>query len=388
MWFFRSPLIAFGEEALSELEQIQGHKAFLVTDAILQSLGLANRVEKHLRNAGLECEVFSQVEADPAIETVQRCATAMSAYAPDWIVALGGGSVMDTAKSAWFLYERPDRPLDSINPVEDLQLRSKARLILIPTTAGSGSEVSFGVVIKDPQTRQKLELGSYEFLPDMAIVDPSLSAGMPPRLTADTGVDALSHALEGLNSTWSNDFSDALAIHAVRLIIEYLPRAVKNGVGDMVARERMANAATLSGLVINNTNIALAHAFGHSAGAIFHLPHGRVTALFLPYVIEYLNCGGVGRYREVASVLGLPAPDEDQAARNLAHFVRAFLEQLGLPTTLAQAGVSRQQFEQEFSVLCINAQMDTGMVMSRRIPSLEEIERLYECAYHGTQVDF
>ena len=387
MWFFRSPLVAFGEDALSHLEQVKGKRAFIVTDTIMQQLGFVDQVQARLGVAGLESACFTDVQPDPDLRAVQRCAAAMSAYEPDWVIGLGGGSVMDVAKSAWFLYERPDLSLESLNPVEDFGLRARARLIMIPTTAGSGSEVSFGVVIKDEQARQKLELASFELLPDIAIVDPALSSRMPAGLTADTGADALAHAIEGYNSTWSNDFTDGMAVHAVRLVFQYLPAAVQDG-GDAEARQHMANAATIAGLVVNNTNIVLAHAFGHSAGVIFHLPHGRITALFLPYVIEYLGNGGAGRFCDLAAVLGLPAADEGQAAASLAEAVRDLLKQVGLPVTLAQAGITRQNFDQELEILCDRAQMDTGMVMSRRIPDIDEIRRLFEAAYTGAHVDF
>lgn len=387
MWYFRSPLVAFGEEALSHLEQVKGKRAFIVTDAMMERLGFVEQVQQRLEAAGMERACFTDIQPEPDLEVVQRCAEAMGAYGPDWVIGLGGGSAMDVAKSAWFLYERPDLKLESLNPVEDFGLRARARLIMIPTTAGSGSEVSFGVVIKDEQARQKLELASFELLPDIAIVDPGLSSRMPAGLTADTGADALAHAIEGYNSTWSNDFTDGMAVHAVRLIFQYLPAAVSNG-DDAGAREHMANAATIAGLVVNNTNIVLAHAFGHSAGVVFHLPHGRITALFLPYVIEYLGNGGVGRFRDLAAVLGLPAADERQAAASLAGAVRDLLRQVGLPVTLEQAGVTGEQFNREMEVLCDRAQMDTGMVMSRRIPDIDEIRRLFEAAYAGTHVDF
>ena len=218
MWFFNSPEIIFGPGALDYLEEVQGQRAFLVTDANIEALGFVDLVRQRLEKAGLECQVWAEVEPDPALQTVQRGAAAALAFEPDWIIGLGGGSCMDAAKGIWVLYERPDLTPDGINPIERLGLRQKARLIAIPTTSGTGAEATWAIVLTDTAEQRKLGLGSRENLPDMAIVDPLFTANLPPRLTADTGLDALAHAIEGYTNSWANDFCDGPCLKATELV--------------------------------------------------------------------------------------------------------------------------------------------------------------------------
>lgn len=388
MWFFKAPHIIFGEEALSHLEQVGGTRAFIVTDAVMEKLGFVDKVQEHLKAAGIVSAVFSDVEPNPSLETVHRCAAAMNEYEPDLIIGMGGGSCMDAAKAAWFRYERPDVELEAVNVMETFGLRSKARLVTIPTTAGSGSEVSQAALITDLEARRKLEIASYEFIADVTIVDPLFSARMPQQLTADSGIDVLTHAVEAYNNNMTNDFTDGLCLQAARLVFEYLPRAVACGEQDLVAREKMANAATIAGLGIGNSMIALAHAMGHSAGAIFNLTHGRVTGLLLPYTVEYTANGGAGRYRDMAQFLGLCADDELKAAYNLAAAIRALMSKIGQPLSLKEAGLLREVFDRELEAVCDRTEMDLGLVMAKRIPDRQELERLFEYAYEGKVVDF
>lgn len=387
MWFFKSPQIIFGPDALSHLDQIQGKRAFIVTDRVIQAMGFVDLVRAQLSRAGIDSRVFADVQPDPSLSTVRACAGAMQEYSPDWVVGLGGGSCLDAAKAAWFVYERPDVELQAINPVEHFGLRAKARFITIPTTAGSGAEVTQAAVISDLGARRKLELATYELVADLTIVDPQFSAQMPPQLTADSGIDVLNHALEGYNNQWSNDFTDGLCLQAARLVFEYLPRAMQEGAGDAEAREKMANAATIAGMVICNSNISLAHALGHSAGAIFKLPHGRVTALFVPRITEYTANGGFGRYMDIAHVLNLLVEDELQASRSVSAAICKLMGALDLPVSLRAAGVSAEEFENELEALCDGAEMDLGYVMSLRIPDRFELKRLFECAYEGRAVE-
>ncbi len=388
MWYFNSPRIVFGEDALAYLEQIEGQRAFIVTDACVQALGFVDMVQQRLSNAGLECCAFTQVEPEPSFQMVKLCAKAMEEYRPDWVVGLGGGSCMDAAKAAWFLYERPDIELEAINPVEQFGLRSKARLLTIPTTAGSGSEATHAAVVSDLENHRKLELVSNELLADITIVDPIFSSKMPPQLTADTGIDVLVHAVESFNNTFSNDFCDGLSLQAIRLVFDYLPRAVELGESDMEAREKMANAAAIAGITIANSNISLAHAMGHSAGAIFGIPHGRVTAIFLPPSIEYFCSRAGSRYMPIAHLLGLPTQDEPQAADGLANAVRGLMKRIHLPLSLQQAGVPGALFEAELEALCDRAEVDLGMVTAHCIPDREGLKRIFVYAYEGRSVDF
>ncbi|MFQ5399792.1 MAG: iron-containing alcohol dehydrogenase [Anaerolineae bacterium] len=389
MWFFRCPEYYFGEDALSQLEMLSGRRAFIVTDANILSLGFVERVQAHLTAAGIVSRVFAEVEPDPSLETVRCGAEAMLEDEPDWIIGLGGGSCMDAAKAMWILYERPDIDPEGISPMIDLGLRRKARLVCIPTTAGTGSESGYGVVLTNRQEQRKITLGSREATPDLAIVDPSFTVGLPAQITADTGIDVLSHAVEGYSSSWANDFTDGPCLQAARMVFAYLPRAAANGAADMEAREKMANAAAIAGMALGNSQVALAHALGHSAGAAFkRLPHGRITAVFLPYTIEFVANGNVGRYQELAFSLGLPAQDEHQAAAELAQAIRRLMGEVGLPTSLADAGVSHDEFETALPLMIEHVEGDTNTLVSRRIPEGEEVERLFRYAYQGCPVDF
>lgn len=388
MWFFDSPRVIFGEDALRWLEQLKGERAFIVTDNTIAKLGYLDTVQKHFSMANIACRAFTDVEPDPCLETVKMCANEIRTFNPDFVVGLGGGSCIDTAKGSWFLYERPDIELETVNPMEDYNLRAKARLIAIPTTAGSGAEATAGAVILDCLMERKLEIANFEILPDWAIVDPSFSGQMPAQLTADVGIDVLSHAVEAFSCSWPNDYSDALSMQAAKIVFEYLPSAVINGSADKVAREKISNAATLAGLAINASHIALAHAMGHSSGVVFHMPHGRATGLCLPYTIEFTSCGGVGRYLELAQHLGIDAEDENKAGMKLANAIRRLLNEINQPDCFMAAGISKNTFEDNLDALCDHAQMDSSIATTRRIPSLQELQQLFEFAYSGQVVNF
>jgi alcohol dehydrogenase class IV len=287
----------------------------------------------------------------------------------------------------WVLYERPDIRPEAINPVEMLGLRKKARLIAIPTTAGTGAEATWMIVLTDTKENRKLGLGSRENLPDVAIVDPSLSKDMPPRLTADTGLDALTHALEGYASAWGNDFSDGLCLKAADLVFRYLPAAYENG-SDLEAREKMANAATLAGLGFGNSMAGLAHSMGHALGGVFHTPHGRAVGLFLPYTIEYAAGEAPDRYAEIRRFLGFAGDTAAQDAKSLAQAVRDLLKRLGQPVTLTEADLDRSSIEARMDKLVDNAANEATTVVHPRIASHEELERLFLYACEGREVDF
>lgn len=389
MWFFDSPQIVFGEGALSHLETLQGRLAFIVSDATLARLGYVERVRQALAQAGLGAEVFSEVESDPSLETVQRGAEAMLAARPDWIVALGGGSVMDAAKAMWVLYERPDLTAEEINPIDRLGLRQKARLVAIPTTSGTGSEATWAIVLTDSREQRKLGLGNREALPDLAILDPELVLELPARLTADTGLDALTHAVEGYTSTFHNDFCDGLCLQAARLVFAHLPTAYVDG-ADLEARSHLQNAAAIAGLGFGNSMAALAHGMGHALGGALHIPHGRAVALCLPYTIEYCAHPDFGptRYADLAAFLGLPFEGEAGAAAALARAIRDLEAQVGQPLTIAAGGVSEADFAEALERLVDHALNDSQTVMATRVPDSAELRRLFQAAYRGDVVDF
>jgi alcohol dehydrogenase class IV len=388
MWYFRSPHIVFGEEALDHLASLQGSRAFIVTDKNMVALGFVEKVQAALSEAGIETAVFAEVEPNPSLQTAQRGGKEALAYEPDLVIGLGGGSCMDAAKAAWFLYERPDKDILDLTPFEVLGLGAKARMIAIPTTSGTGAEVSLGAVLTDREEKRKVAVGSGELVPDIAILDPSFVMELPPAITADTGIDALTHAIEGYTCTWHNDFTDGLCLKAIQLVFDYLPRAYENGATDPQARERMHNAATLAGLGFSNSYAALAHAMGHSLGAVFHVPHGRAVGLFLPYTIEFTANGGESRYAEIARFLGLPARDEAEGAATLVAAIRELQEGIGQPTSARALGITHESYTEAMPLLVDNAETDTMVVSCTRFPSTEEVERLFYHAYEGKPIDF
>jgi alcohol dehydrogenase class IV len=389
MWFFKSPEIVHGEEALNHLEQLEGKRAHIITDTVLVKLGHVDRVRKVLESAGFQVAVFDGVEPDPSLETVHAGAAAMTQFGPDWIVALGGGSCIDAAKAMWILYERPDVDPEGINPIENFHLRRKAHLVAIPTTSGTGSESTWIVVLTNRGERRKLGLGTREAVPDLAIIDPSFVMDLPPRITADTGMDALTHAVEGYTCVYHNDFTDGLCLRAAQMVFEFLPRAYKDG-HDAEARLRMHNAASIAGLGFGNSMASLAHGMGHSLGAVFHIPHGRGVSLCLPYVIEFCARGDTSgtRYGLLASGLGLPAKDEVQAAAALAAAIRDLQVRLDQPRSLRECGVSKEDLGKELALLVSNTGNDSSTVTSTRGPDDAEVARLFEYMYEGRSIDF
>jgi alcohol dehydrogenase class IV len=387
MWFFHSSKIVFGEDALAHLNELTGQRAFIVTDPNIVRMGLARQVQERLRAAGIESTICAEVEPDPSLQTAQQCAAAMTEYEPDWVIGLGGGSSIDAAKAAWLLYECPDADPAAINPLEDFGLRAKARLIAIPTTSGTGAEVTLATTLTDTVEQRKLGLGSFELVPDIAIVDPNLVLGLPPQITASTGLDALTHAIEGYTSVNRNDFSDGLCLKAVQLIFDYLPRAWADG-SDTEAREHMHNAATIAGLGFGNSMAALAHAMGHALGAVFHTPHGSAVSVCLPYTIQFNANAGRGRYADIASVLRLPAKDESEGTASLVAAIFDLMKTLDQPATIHGLKITPDVFDQALPHLVLNAECDTSVVMGTRVPDGDELERLLRYAYEGRPVDF
>jgi len=388
LWELTLPrTLVIGEDALDYLRCLRGERALVITDRVLASLGLAERVASLLREAGLEVRVFDRVEPEPSRRVVEEAVHLAREFEPDWIIGLGGGSCMDVAKAAFVLYERPDLTLDEIAPLAELGLRKKARLLNIPTTSGTGSEATWAIVITDEREKRKMELASREVVADVAILDPSLPASMPPRLTADTGLDALTHALEAYVSRWHNDFSDALALWAIRAVFRYLPRAYRNG-QDAEAREKLHNAATMAGMAFSNSQICIAHAMGHALGALFKVPHGRSVAVFLPYTIEYNARAAADRYAEVADALGLGGEGAAEKTTKLVKAVRELLREVDGPLSVADLGIRRADYEARLEDLVDRAMSSTGTVANPRDVGRQEYARLFICAYEGKPVDF
>jgi len=389
MWFFTSPrTIVFGEGALEYLKELEGKRVFIVTDKVLRKLGIVDKVVEQLKETGMEIRIFDEVEPEPSKQTIERGAKILSEFGADWIIGLGGGSCMDAAKAMWVLYERPDLTIDDITPFEKLNLRKKARLINIPTTSGTGADVTWAVVITDAERKVKLELASREVVADISILDPALVLDLPPRLTADTGMDALVQAIEAYTVQWKNDFSDALALRAIQLIFKYLPRAFKNGKNDPEAREKMHNAATMSGLAFSNSQIGIVHAMGHSLGAVFKIPHGRSVAVFLPYVMEYNLSEAASLYAEIAEAIGITNGSDEEKARKLIEAIRNLMRELEEPLSIKEMGIPREEFEAKLDELIEKANESTGTIVNPRVPTEEDYRKLFLYAYEGKSVDF
>ena len=390
MWEFTTPrTIVFGENALDYLKEVEGKRALIVTDKVINKLGFVDKVAKYLKEVGMKVEVFDEVEPEPSVETIIKGAELAKKYGPDWFVGLGGGSCMDAAKAIWVLYERPDMEVGAINPFEKLGLRKKARLICIATTSGTGAEATWGLVITDAKEKRKMELGSREDVADIAILDPELPKSMPPKLAADTGLDALTHAIEAYTNQCKNDFSDAVAMKAIQIIFEYLPRAYKNR-EDEEAKEKMHNAATMAGLAFINSAPCpgAAHGMGHSVGALFHIPHGRTVSVFLPYVIQYNAREAMESYAEIARAVGIEAETGEKAVDKLVEAVKRLMEEVGEPTAIKDMEISWEDYEKNLDGLMTRAANSTCIFMNPRVPDMEELRKLLIYAYEGKKVDF
>jgi alcohol dehydrogenase class IV len=387
VWFFSCPTIVFGDDALEYLQEIRGERALIVTDRNILGLGFVKQVTAELEKAGLQYRVFSGVESDPTMQTVEAGARVAREYRPDWLIALGGGSVMDAAKGVWVLYVRPDIRPDAISPTELLDLRRKARLIAIPTTSGTGSEVTWGIVLTDAGERRKLALGSRETIPDVALLNTSFVMNLPAQITGDTGMDALAHAVEGYASTWRSDFSNAPALSAVRLVFRYLLRAYRDG-SDREARTGMMHAATLASMSFGNAMAGLAHSMAHALGAVFHLPHGRAVGLCLPYTMEYLAESESEKYADIGRSAGISEGSPLQVTRTLIAEIRSLARSVGQPLSVREAGIESALYEESLPALVERAENEVTTVTVTRIPDGPDLERLFRCAYAGDSVDF
>ena len=411
-WFRVPPRIFWGPGSISYLREMRDFKrAALVTDPTMVKLGYADRAQELLEEAGLQVAVFSEVEPDPSVHTVRRITKFLRDFQPDLIVALGGGSPIDAAKAAWLFYELPDvdfkdvavRFLDIRKRIYKLpSLKLKARFVAIPTTSGTGSEVTAYTVITD-ENGEKFPLADYAFTPFCAIIDSDLVMTLPKGLTATTGMDALSHAIEAYVSTMASDYTDPLALQAAKLLFDYLPRAYENP-RDREARERVHNAATIAGMAFTNAGLGICHSLSHKVGAAFHLPHGLVNAIFLPHVIRY-NAEEVptkyatwpryrvfsarDKYARMAAFLGLePLPEEVKETVSLtpgpealARAVEELTRRLGLPTTLREAGVPKEEFQARVRELARRAFDDQCTPTNPRYPLISELEEILRRAY-------
>jgi alcohol dehydrogenase class IV len=388
MWELTFPrIIVAGEGALDYLKEVEGKKALIVTDKVIRKLGFVEKVASYLKEAGLEVKVFDEVEAEPSIETIMKGAEFARKYGPDWLIGLGGGSCMDAAKAIWVPYANPQIEVAEINPFTKFGLREKARLICIPTTSGTGAEATWAAIITDTKEERKMELPCREIVSDIIILDPEIPKSMPPSLVADTGLDALTHAIEAYVSQWRNDFSDALAIKAIQIVFKYLSRAYRNP-EDKEAKEKMHNAATMAGLAFGNSQVGIAHAMGHSLGAVFRIPHGRTVDLFLPYSIEYGGREAVERYADIGRAISIEARTDEEVVEKLVEAIRRLDRELGEPASIKELGISREDFEKRLDDLVTRAANSSCTFMNPRVPDVEDTRKLFLYAFEGKKVDF
>ena len=351
------------------------HKVFIVTDGFMASSGKVSYITEKLDRAGAEYRVFDQVKADPDIGTVTKGVDMIQEFHPDAVIAFGGGSPIDAAKAIVFF------------AAKTCDMR-ECRFIAVPTTSGTGSEVSKFAVITDPEKEVKYPLVEDSLLPDVAILDAELTVSVPPSVTADTGIDVFTHAVEALVSTAATDFSDAAAEKAIKLVRRHLMTAYHQP-GDMAARQGMHNASCLAGVAFSNSGLGLNHGMAHALGARFHIPHGRANGILLPYVMSF-NAGCsesltpvAKRYAKIARLLGLEATSVRQSALNLIRTARRYVEQLNIPSSIQAAGVDKAEFEAEAEAMAEAALADRCTATNPRPCSKEEILQVFHKAYIG-----
>lgn len=398
MWYFYSPNIIYGEDALDFMENIEGEKCFIVTDKIIKDLGYLKIVTDKLEELGKEYLVFDEVVPDPKVDGVLEAREQCINYQPDLIIGLGGGSVMDTAKTSWALYEFPEMTIDDLHPFNPqlYQVGKKSDLIAIPTTSGTGAETTFAVVVSvEEQGVWRKSIQAHKgLIPTFAIVDPRFPAGMPPKLTADTGFDALAHALEGMVSSWKNEFSYALGLRAIEMIFEYLPIAYAEP-DNMKARDMMHQAATMAGLAFGNGQVHIGHTLGHSLGTIFHTSHGRAVGIFLKYVTQFClnNPEGdesVEIYGKMAKQLGWAKWDDpaEAAANRVIEKLKELEDKVEIPHSFEKLGLPKDKYEENLDKMITLCFMDASGTMAPRSPNKADFEKLYRYAYEGKDVDW
>ncbi len=413
MLWFRAPEKVYIKKgclpvALDELKNVMGKKrAFIVTDTFLYENGYTKPITDKLDEMGIAHTTFFDVQPDPTLLNAKNGAAQMAAFKPDTIIALGGGSAMDAAKIMWVLYEHPEADfMDMAMRFIDIRKRvytfpkmgEKAYFIAIPTSAGTGSEVTPFAVITDEQTGVKYPLADYELLPDMAIIDTDFHMSAPKGLTAASGIDAVTHAVEAYAAMLATDYTDGLALKALKTIFEYLPRAYENGQTDVEAREKMANAATMAGMAFANAFLGVCHSMAHKLGAFHHLPHGVANALMIEEVIrfnasetpakmgtfsQYDHPHTLARYAEIADYLGLGGKNDNEKLENLIKAINDLKVKVGIKETIKDYGVDEKDFIDRLDDMVEQAFDDQCTGANPRYPLMEEIKQMYLNAYYG-----
>ena len=413
MLWFRAPEKVYIKKgclpvALDELGTVMHKKkAFIVTDSFLYNNGYTKAIEKKLEEMGIMFTTFSNVAPDPTLACAREGAKLMTAFAPDVVIAVGGGSAMDAGKIMWVLYEHPEADfMDMAMRFVDIRKRiytfpkmgEKAYFVAIPTSAGTGSEVTPFAVITDEKTGVKYPLADYELLPKMAIVDADMMMNAPKGLTSASGIDAVTHALEAYASMMATDYTDGLALRSLQMIFEYLPRAYDNGANDPVAREKMANAATMAGMAFANAFLGVCHSMAHKLGAFHHLPHGVANALMIDEVLrfnaaevptkmgtfpQYDHPHTLARYAEVADFLGVKGKNDNEKLEGLIKKIDELKERIGIKPTIRDYVPNEEDFLARLDDMTEQAFDDQCTGANPRYPLMSEIKQMYLNAYYG-----
>ncbi|MDG5789683.1 bifunctional acetaldehyde-CoA/alcohol dehydrogenase [Evansella sp. AB-P1] len=407
-WFKIPPKVYFEKNATQYLEKMPNiSRALIVTDEMMVKMGYVDKVLYYLnkRQDKVQYEIFSDVEPDPSIETVMAGAEMMNKFQPDVIIALGGGSPMDAAKGMWLFYEHPEVEFSGLKQkFLDIRKRvfkypklgNKSQFVAIPTTSGTGSEVTSFSVITDKSSGTKYPLADYELTPDVAIIDPTYVKSVPKGVTADTGMDVLTHAIEAYVSVMANDYTDGLAMKAIQLVFEYLPKAYKNG-NDELSREKMHNASTIAGMAFANAFLGINHSLAHKLGAEFQIAHGRSNTILMPHVIRYNatkpkkftafpkygHFVADERYAEIAKMLGLPASSTEEGVESLIKAVIDLAKELDIPLSIADCDVSQNDFDRKIEELAERAFEDQCTTANPKLPLVSDLVDIYQQAYKG-----
>ncbi|MGL5440460.1 MAG: iron-containing alcohol dehydrogenase [Filifactoraceae bacterium] len=382
--------IYYGNGTLEELKNLKGTRAIIVVGGgSMKRFGFLDRAINYLKEAGMEVQLFENVEPDPSVETVMAGAEAMRKFQPDWIVSMGGGSPIDAAKAMWAFYEYPETAFETlITPFSFPTLRTKARFVAIPSTSGTATEVTAFSVITDYSKGVKYPLADYNITPDIAIVDPEIAETMPKVLVAHTGMDALTHAIEAYVSTLNSDFTDPLALKAIEMVFDNL-EASYNGVKE--AKAKMHYAQCLAGMAFSNALLGIVHSMAHKTGAVFstgHIPHGCANAIYLPYVIQYNAPNIKERYAKIARYIGLSGSNDVELTELLIAKIDELNKKLEIPQNLKDFGINEDEFLEKLSTFSSLAVGDACTGSNPRSIEPKQMEELFKCCYYGTKVNF
>ncbi len=378
----------FGKGSLEFLKTLQGKKAIIVLGGgSMRKTGFLDKAVSYLEEAGIKVKLIENVEPDPSVETVFKGAEVMREFEPDWIISMGGGSPIDAAKAMWIFYEYPETKFDDIKtPFSMPTLRQKAKFIAIPSTSGTATEVTAFSVITDYSTGIKYPLADFNITPDIAILDSELAESMPKTLTAHTGMDALTHALEAYVAILNSPFTNPLAMEAIEMIHTNLIDSYETASSE--AREKVHYAQCLAGMAFSNALLGITHSMAHKTGAVFGIPHGCANAIYLPYVLKFNSKACGDRYAKIAKNLGLAGNTTEELVDSLCKEVRDMNKKLNIPLTLKEYGVSETDFNEKVEIISERALEDPCTFSNPRKISKEEMIKLFTAIYNGKEINF